>query len=159
MNVDYEKLAKIRKRKRITQKQLAEKINMSVSSIKAYETGRLSPSVSALEDICSVLGISASSVSDIGDFRVPDFDRDAAMHSFLFASLSTNTPDLSTREGNIENYVDIDGEMLSKEEYAELLEEMKSGTDYIKNRYMQLVKKHRSSRPASEFYYKDASQE
>ena len=70
MNVDYEKLAKIRKRKRITQKQLAEKINMSVSSIKAYETGRLSPSVSALEDICSVLGISASSVSDIPSVSV-----------------------------------------------------------------------------------------
>ena len=55
-----ERLKKIRKRKGLTQTQLAEKIGISYQLISYYETGRHTPSMVVLEWLCQALGVSAS---------------------------------------------------------------------------------------------------
>lgn len=43
----------------LTQPQLAEKINMSINSIKQLETDRVRPSLETLEKLCDLFGCSA----------------------------------------------------------------------------------------------------
>lgn len=58
------RLKKIRKQKRMTQAQLAQKAGISAVSINFYETGRLLPNVSTLEWICGALEISSAELLD-----------------------------------------------------------------------------------------------
>lgn len=58
------RLKKIRKQKRMTQAQLAQKAGISAVSINFYETGRLLPNVSTLEWICGALEINSAELLD-----------------------------------------------------------------------------------------------
>lgn len=134
----------------------------SMNNIDFYELGHGDPNKAFDEptDVVYEFTNEDGTVENIpvhydGKLSFPEGDRNSAMHSFLVASLTTNTRDLSTRNGREDNYVDIDGEMLSRKEYNDLLEEMKSGSDYIKNRYLQYIKRNRGSRPANRYYYDD----
>ena len=55
-----ERLKKIRKRKGLTQTQLAKNIGISYQQISFYETGRHTPTMAALEWLCQALGVSAT---------------------------------------------------------------------------------------------------
>ena len=50
-------IAKLRKRKNMTQEELAEKLNVSSKSISRWENGKTMPDVSLFESLCKELGI------------------------------------------------------------------------------------------------------
>ena len=62
--IDQEKVGsfimQIRKQKGFTQKELAEKLNLSDKTISKWETGHGMPEVSIIPELCKVLGISAN---------------------------------------------------------------------------------------------------
>lgn len=60
--MEMENLRRIRKEKKITQKQLAEKIGVQPSAISKYETGKVSPTVEQLEKIAEVLEVPVMSL-------------------------------------------------------------------------------------------------
>lgn len=55
-----EHLRKIRREKGLTQEQLAAQVGVKRSLISKYESGNISPSLSQLEKIAAVLGVSVS---------------------------------------------------------------------------------------------------
>lgn len=54
------RLKQIRKNKKLTQKQLANKIGISEMSVTYYETNRSCPSIAVLEWLCTALEVSAT---------------------------------------------------------------------------------------------------
>ena len=54
------RLRTIRKRKGLTQTQLAEKVGISYQLICLYETGKHTPTMAVLEWLCQALGVSAT---------------------------------------------------------------------------------------------------
>lgn len=60
--MDMDNLRRIRKEKKITQKQLAEKIGVQPSAISKYETGKVSPTIEQLEKIAEVLEVPVMSL-------------------------------------------------------------------------------------------------
>lgn len=66
MNIG-ENIKKYRKEKKLTQKQLADKINISEMSIRRYERGERSPTADIIVSISKALDI--SEISLIGDVR------------------------------------------------------------------------------------------
>lgn len=60
-----EKLKQARKAKKLTQKELAEKIETTESNICNYENGRSKPTYEALKKICTELEISADWLLDL----------------------------------------------------------------------------------------------
>ena len=55
-----ERLRAIRKRKGLTQTQLAEKVGISYQLICFYETGKHTPSMVVFEWLCGALGVTAT---------------------------------------------------------------------------------------------------
>lgn len=51
-------LRQLRKKRRLTQKQFAEKVFISPSAVSQYETGRISPSRETLKRIADFFGVS-----------------------------------------------------------------------------------------------------
>lgn len=51
-------IAKCRKKKNMTQSQLAEKLNITDKAVSKWETGKSLPDVSLFSDLCSILEIS-----------------------------------------------------------------------------------------------------
>ena len=53
-------ISKLRKEKKLTQDDLAEKLNVSTKSVSRWETGRNMPDYSILKDLCEILDISVN---------------------------------------------------------------------------------------------------
>ena len=53
-------IAQCRKEKKLTQKQLGEKLNVTDRAVSKWETGRSFPDVSLMEPLCQELDISVS---------------------------------------------------------------------------------------------------
>lgn len=60
-----EKLAKVRKEKGFTQKQLAEEMGVYQKDISRWEQGKIEPGVFTLKKICEILGASADELLEI----------------------------------------------------------------------------------------------
>lgn len=60
-----ENLKNARKASGITQKELAEKLNVYQKDISRWENGERSPSVETFREICIVLGASADEILEI----------------------------------------------------------------------------------------------
>lgn len=73
MNIEYfsDKLKTARKSKKITQRELAEKIGVSKWAITSYEQSRTYPSIETLIKICEVLDTSADYLLGISDNLPP----------------------------------------------------------------------------------------
>ncbi len=59
------KIAELRKEYGLSQKQLAEKLNMSRTGLASWEQGLAEPSIEALKKICVVFNISADELLEI----------------------------------------------------------------------------------------------
>ena len=62
-----DKLKEIRKNKKLTQEQLANKANISVRTIANYESGKREPNVEILVKICNALNIQVNDLFDNND--------------------------------------------------------------------------------------------
>ncbi len=58
-------LAKARKEKGFTQKQLAEELGVYQKDISRWEQGKIEPGVLTLKKICEVMGVSADELLEI----------------------------------------------------------------------------------------------
>ncbi len=67
MNKFSERLKEARKAERLTQGQLAEKINTTDDSIFSWEKGRSQPSIEYLCALCKALGVSADYLIGLED--------------------------------------------------------------------------------------------
>ncbi len=69
MGMEYfgDKLKAIRKSSGFTQTELARRLNMSVSTISAYEQNAKYPSLSVLIQLCEILDVSSDYLLGIGD--------------------------------------------------------------------------------------------
>lgn len=55
-----ENIRRLRKEANITQKELADKLEISVSNVTKYEKGQLEPNLAILKKICEIFNISAN---------------------------------------------------------------------------------------------------
>lgn len=60
-----ENLAKARKEKGFTQKQLAEELGVYQKDISRWEQGKIEPGVLTLKKICEVMGVSSDELLEI----------------------------------------------------------------------------------------------
>lgn len=69
MSMEYfgDKLKAMRKAKKLTQTQLAKKLDMSVSVISAYEQNSKYPSITVLIQLCEILDVSSDYLLGISD--------------------------------------------------------------------------------------------
>lgn len=56
--MNYFNLRSVRKKAKLTQAQLAEKLGINRATVSKYETGEIAPSVDQIVNICSVLDVS-----------------------------------------------------------------------------------------------------
>ena len=62
-----ERLRDLRHEKHMTQKQLADKLNLSKGTISAYEQGKKYPSIEVLIKLCNILQVSADYLLGLSD--------------------------------------------------------------------------------------------
>lgn len=62
-----EKLKKSRIKAKLSQEEVAEKINTSRSNISKYETGNLEPNITTLRELCKLYKVSADYILDLED--------------------------------------------------------------------------------------------
>ena len=95
MNAEYtgKKIAELRKEKKITQEQLAEKIGVKKQNISRYESGRVEPNIRTAKKLADALGVSLE-------------DMEAGVSSF-----SASAPALSPDEAQlVEDYRSLNKE-------------------------------------------------
>ena len=59
------KLKELRKEKGLTQKELAKKLNISVTGYASWEQGLAEPNLNAIKTICKIFNISADELLDL----------------------------------------------------------------------------------------------
>ena len=59
------KLKELRKEKGLPQKELAKKLNISITGYASWEQGLAEPSISAIKNICKLFNISADELLDL----------------------------------------------------------------------------------------------
>lgn len=64
-----EKLKELRKENNITQKEIAKKLNISVTGYASWEQGLAEPSIKALKQICKIYNISADELLEIDKWK------------------------------------------------------------------------------------------
>ncbi len=62
-----ERLRDLRHKKHMTQKQLADKLDLSKGTISAYEQGKKYPSIEVLIKLCNILQVSADYLLGLSD--------------------------------------------------------------------------------------------
>ncbi len=85
----YEKLRDARKRKEITQEQLAEALGVRRAVISKYETGVIEPSISQLKKMAVVLGVTVSDLL---------YDGPATSFKELYSRMEQNSVELPPEE-------------------------------------------------------------
>ena len=73
--MNQEKIGKfistMRKKKDLTQEQLAEKLNVSKNAVSKWERGLNLPDASIMQDVCSILDISSNELISTFPFTSP----------------------------------------------------------------------------------------
>ncbi|MCX0380705.1 helix-turn-helix domain-containing protein [Clostridium perfringens] len=64
-----ERILRLRRHNQLTQKQLAEKLNLSTSTITKYEKGSLEPNIKTLKEIALALNVNVSTLIDDNNFE------------------------------------------------------------------------------------------
>ena len=59
------RIIELRKERNITQKQLAEAVNVGQSTVSGWENGLFEPTASVIRDLCSFFEVSADYLLDI----------------------------------------------------------------------------------------------
>ena len=69
MGIEYfgDKLKTLRKSKKLTQAELADRLKISKSSVTSYEQGRIHPSLEIFSKICETLNVSSDYLLGISD--------------------------------------------------------------------------------------------
>ena len=69
MGIEYfgDKLKTLRKSKKLTQAELADRLKISKSSVTSYEQGRIYPSLEIFSKICETLNVSSDYLLGISD--------------------------------------------------------------------------------------------
>ncbi|NAS19600.1 helix-turn-helix domain-containing protein [Clostridium butyricum] len=106
-----EKLKRLREQQGLTQKQLAEKVGISVSNITKYEKGQLEPSIERLISLSEALNTSISNIltnssnSDtdelLSSFKTNDFNKhniDALTECIILAVINKYNLDINPKK-------------------------------------------------------------
>lgn len=106
-----EKLKRLREQQGLTQKQLAEKVSISVSNITKYEKGQLEPSIERLISLSEALNTSISNIltnssnSDtdelLSSFKTNDFNKhniDALTECIILAVINKYNLDINPKK-------------------------------------------------------------
>ncbi|MCJ1993109.1 helix-turn-helix transcriptional regulator [Lactococcus piscium] len=69
MGIEYfgDKLKTLRKSKKLTQAELAQRLEISKSSVTSYEQGRIYPSLEIFSKICETLNVSSDYLLGVSD--------------------------------------------------------------------------------------------
>ncbi|MBC8059304.1 MAG: helix-turn-helix transcriptional regulator [Clostridiaceae bacterium] len=78
-----ENIKKYRKEKKVTQKELAKKLNKSESTIQKYESGSVTPDIKTLTDIAEILGVTINDLIGLGN----EYNRAASLSDTYFNSV------------------------------------------------------------------------
>ena len=70
------KIKELRKRKRLTQEQLAEKLNLDFGYISKLEVGRNFPAIGTLEKIANVLGVQLYELFQFTNEKPVNFEKE-----------------------------------------------------------------------------------
>jgi transcriptional regulator with XRE-family HTH domain len=73
-----EELAKLRRKKGLTQAQLAEMVNLEPISVSRIETGAVLPSIVRLHDLAAALGVSMARLLGVTDVSAASHARELA---------------------------------------------------------------------------------
>lgn len=69
-----QRLAELRKIRKLTQDQLSKKLHVDQTTISAYENGRGQPDIDKLRQLCKILHVSADYLIGLSDFINPEVD-------------------------------------------------------------------------------------
>lgn len=146
------KIRYYRNKKKWTQKELAEKLNLATGTIQQYELGKRTPSVETLQQLASILEVSADDI-----INVPEFSDEYEMICEILndvnlkiepAGDNTGTGDfdgdifyifLSKDEGNPEEYEKIEYKRLAEIVHQVLKDAETNKREYIRKRlYLEL---------------------
>lgn len=73
-DVKLQRLAELRKMRKLTQDQLSKKLHVDQTTISAYENGRGQPDIDKLRQLCKILHVSADYLIGLSDFINPEVD-------------------------------------------------------------------------------------
>lgn len=96
------RVREIRRRRRLTQQQLAEKTDRSVNAISALERGRSLPSFETLERLADALSVPVRDFFDAEDTDVGDPKRAQMLAAIATASRALDNDDLALTVGIID---------------------------------------------------------
>ena len=86
------KIKEVRKQRKLTQEQLAEKLNLDVGYISKLEVGRNFPTIGTLEKIASVLGVELYELFQFTQVKDKNFkDEINAIYDNLNGYVTTNS--------------------------------------------------------------------
>lgn len=127
MNSIGEKIKTLRKEKKLTQKELANKIDIAPSTITKYENNQLEPNLEILKKICIIFNISLSDLfNETNSNDKINFLYDLSNEKFNSTDISCDTIDKLTEyliltvinksqlDINIENINDTDKKLMFK---------------------------------------------
>lgn len=104
-------LRELRKKKKLTQKELGEKINVSECTISQYENRMRQPNLDTLRDIADVLGVSVDSLLGRDKTSNTSTITPKAINTIkipIYGKIPAGTPLEMVDESYIEDYVELD---------------------------------------------------
>lgn len=135
-----ENLKKIRKEKKITQKQLGELIGKKEITIRNYESGKATPPLIVIEQIAKVLNITINELLTGEKIKLWEFDEKDLYSDFDFEKIEQIENELSKKLLKISNeeleqlfYLKY-GLKLTEIEKKELCKEVKNYIEYSLNK-------------------------
>ena len=102
-----QRFKELRKEKKITQAQIAEKIEVSRGSISFYELGSRMPDIDILYNMCQFLGCSADYLIGLTDFKGDSEKQNYDINCEKLSSLIGDLPDKSNRDNAINDILQV----------------------------------------------------
>lgn len=75
-----ERLKEARKRKKLSQEQVAEELNIARSNISKYENGNLEPTMQTLREFCKLYEVSADFLLELIDDKEKIQNKEISIH-------------------------------------------------------------------------------
>ena len=91
-------IAELRKEKKLTQEQLAEKLGVTQKSVSRWETGRNMPDLSILQVLSAELGITVSELLDGAKSEVNEKSADEAINQLIDYSIESKAKRIFTNK-------------------------------------------------------------
>lgn len=79
-NVIAQNIRKYRKERKMTQKDLAEKIGVSISAVSNWEKGNNVMTIDNLFDVCNALDVPISKMSDVDNFQCSQTEKELILN-------------------------------------------------------------------------------